>query len=145
MENTPSGVELFVIIIVVGGMWLLPSWINYQLAKKFGEDGSFWTYLIPIYGNYKLLKITNQNPVILFAWYLLPYANLIFMAYNYGQIAKQLGKSSWAYGLGFFLFVPILLLAFGDSKVSCDRFCTKCGTKNKSDDKFCQQCGNELF
>lgn len=115
------------------------------IAKKFGDDSSFWLYMIPFYNIIRFLEKTNQNKMLFFGL-LIPYIGIIFFATIVSNIAKQLGKNEvlW-FVLGLFGF-PAVLLAFGNEKCIANSFliCKNCSTNNQADNLFCINCGKKL-
>lgn len=92
------------------------AYILYKIGKKLGSTESYWMYWIPIYNIWLLMR-----PIGLSGWLLLaifvPFISFIAIGYIYGQIAKNLGKNAWLYGITILLLgFPILILAFDSSK-----------------------------
>lgn len=119
MDN-PSGTETLLIVAIYLGIlmpiFLIAAMVTKKTTSKFGDVGSFLLYVIPFYSTYRLLKQTNQSGWLTIPWYI-PYVNIIFIGYTYGQIAKQLGKNAWLYGIGAFLIIPLIVMAYDSSTV----------------------------
>lgn len=93
--SVPSGMELFVIVVVLLIVWNFVDVIrsNLSSSKKI-----FWIIMLLLFGFF---------------------TSIIWLIKRKSYVDKITAMS--------------------------EKFCAKCGTKNKSDDKFCQQCGNELI
>jgi serine/threonine protein kinase len=125
MESSESASETqaMLIALVISGLftlfyWLI-SYIMYRIGRKF-SIGSMPGFTIPIYNSVLLCRcggLSGWLVLLLFVPYI---GGLVFPVWLYGAIAKRLGKNFWLYGLGSLLFIPVLILAFDDSRPEDD-------------------------
>jgi hypothetical protein len=113
MDIVQQAVVLPVLLILCAS-YVFGAYVLYRVGSKFGI-GTFGLYCIPVYNSILLCRCVGISPWLLFLL-LVPLANLIFIVYLWGTIAKALGHNFWLFGLGILLFaIPALVLAFDDS------------------------------
>lgn len=110
-----SGTFFLLLVIFSAAGYVLGAYVLFRIGSKFGI-GTFGEYCIPVY-NYILLCRSIEISPWLLLWLLVPLANLGFLVYLWGSLAKKLGHDFWLYGLGILLFgIPAFILAFDSSK-----------------------------
>jgi len=87
----------------------------WQIGKKFGI-GSAGAYFIPV-RNLMLLcdcsGVSRWNALLC----CVPIVNYGALVWIWGNLARRLGRGFWLYGiLCTFLFIPVLILAYGDAR-----------------------------
>jgi hypothetical protein len=85
------------------------------LGRKFQDEG-FLAYCIPVYQWVLMCRCAQVSGWHAAALYV-PVLNYGAAIWIFGNIARRMGKSFWGYGLGVLVFVPLLILAFGNAKV----------------------------
>jgi hypothetical protein len=112
----PSGAESLIIIVMFFGILLFSAFIMYKIGKKFEVKKSFWWYIIPVYNMWLVMKPVGLSPWLLLGIFI-PYVNIVIGGYVWGQIAKNLGKNEWLYGITIAIIgLPVFILAFDSSK-----------------------------
>ena len=105
---------LLLLVVVCIVCYLIGCAILWRLGRKFNDE-SFMAWCIPIY-NYVLLcrcaGVSGWHAAAMFV----PILNYGAMVWVFGNIARRMGKSFWGYGLGVIVVIPLLILAFGNSK-----------------------------
>ena len=110
-----SGTFVFLLMLFSGAGYVFGAYALFRIGRKFGI-GTFEDYCIPIYNYVLLCRCAEISPWLLL-WLLVPLADIGFVVYLWGTLAKRLGHNFWSYGLGFFPFgIPALVLAFDGSK-----------------------------
>ncbi len=110
-----SGTFFILLLLFSAAGYVFGAYVLYRIGGKFGI-GSFGDYCIPVYNYVLLCRCAEISPWLLL-WLLVPLADLGFIVYLWGTIAKKMGHEFWLYGLGIFLFaIPALILAFDDSR-----------------------------
>lgn len=95
-------------------VYWLSVYIMYRIGQKF-RVGSMPGFSIPFYNSVLLCRcadISGWAVILMFV----PYIGVVFPIWLYGAIAQRLGKNFWLYGLGSLIVIPVLILAFDDSK-----------------------------
>jgi hypothetical protein len=110
-----SGAFFVLMMVAAGAGYVFGAYVLYRIGAKFGV-GSFGEYCIPVYNHVLLCRCAEISPWRLL-WLLVPLANIGFIVYLWGTLAKKLGHDFWLFGLGMLLVgIPALFLAFDDSK-----------------------------
>jgi hypothetical protein len=110
-----SGTFFALLMLFSGASYVFSAYVLYRIGRKFGV-GSFGAYCIPVYNSVLLCRCAEISPWLML-WLLVPLADLWFIVYLWGTLAKKLGHNFWLFGLGMFLFaIPALVLAFDDSR-----------------------------
>lgn len=89
------------------------AYVSLRIGRKFAI-GSFLGFSVPIYNFVLLCRCAGISPWLILL-NVIPFGGLVFPVWLYGAIARRLGKSFWLNGLGFWLVIPILIMAFDDS------------------------------
>jgi hypothetical protein len=96
---------LVLLAVVVGGTW--------KTFAKAGEPG--WAAIIPIYNQYVMLKIGDNEWWWLLVIFFVPIVNLYGLYKMYKGVATAFGQGiGFTLGLWFLPFVFFPLLGFGD-------------------------------
>jgi serine/threonine protein kinase len=105
--------------LVASGFGTLIYWagvyVMYRIGRKF-SIGSIAGFTIPIYNTVLLCRCAGLSGWLIPVLFIPYIGAIIFPVWLYGAIARRLGKSFWLYGLGSLFLVPILILAFDDSR-----------------------------
>jgi FHA domain/Family of unknown function (DUF5684) len=110
-----SGTFFVLFMVLCGAGYVFGVYVLYRIGRKFGV-GSFADYCIPVYNYVLLCRCAGISPGLLL-WLVVPLADLGFIVYFWGTLAKKLGHEFWLFGLGIFVFgIPALILAFDESK-----------------------------
>lgn len=110
-----SGTFLVLLMLIAAAGYVFGAYVLYRIGSKFGV-GSFGDYCIPVYNYVLLCRCAGISPWLLL-WLLVPLANVGFVVYLWGTLAKKLGHDFWLYGLCMLLAaIPALILAFDGSK-----------------------------
>ena len=96
------------ILIIIQFMSL---WTIFEKADQAG-----WKAIVPVYNLYIMLKISGKPTWWMFM-FLIPGVNLVYFIWMFNMIAKSFGKKEeFTFGMIFFGFIFIPLLAFSDDK-----------------------------
>jgi hypothetical protein len=107
------------IVLVVMGVAAIMAYLCYcailwRLGRKFQEEG-FLAYCIPIYQWVLMCRCAGVS-----GWHtgalFVPIIGYGATVWIMGNIARRMGRSFWGFGLGAFVLVPVLILAFGSAK-----------------------------
>ena len=107
--------ELVFIIFIALGLYFFFAFVQFRIGQKFGL-GSFGEYCVPIYNLVLLCRCAGVSSWSIIGLFI-PYINIGFFIYIFGNLAKRLGQNFWVFGilitiLGF----PLLILAFDSSQ-----------------------------
>jgi len=111
---------LFLLLLAVVGIfcYLIGCAILWRLGRKF-QDESYLAYCIPFYNSVLMCRCAGVSGWHAAALYV-PVVGFGATIWIYGNVARRLGKSFWGYGLGVMVFIPLLVLAFGNAKPVAD-------------------------
>ena len=101
----------FIFILAILVFYIAASW---KIYEKAGQPG--WACIVPIYGQYILLKIVGK-PGWWLLLYFIPVVNIVFVIWTYNMLSKSFGKDEgFTVGLLLLGFIFWPILGFGDAK-----------------------------
>jgi len=87
----------------------------WHLGRKFQNEG-FLAYCIPVYQWVLMCRCAGVS-----AWHAaplcVPMVNFGAKIWVFGNIARRMGRNFWGYGIGSLVYVPVLVLAFGNARL----------------------------
>jgi FHA domain/Family of unknown function (DUF5684) len=118
MSDSEVLIALFILSLAAAaslGFYFFVCFIAFRVGRKFKQKAGYGRYCIPGYNAVLLCRCAQISPWHLVA-FLFPYLHFGASIWLWGNIARRLGKSFWAYGLGSLLFIPIVVLALGNGE-----------------------------
>jgi len=91
--------------------YLFSAYVFWRVGRKFRNEGYGW-YCLPLYNLVLLCRCAGVSPWHIAALFI-PIVNFGATIWIWGNVARRMDKSFWAYGLGSFFLIPVLVLAFG--------------------------------
>ena len=100
--------------LIILGVYLFFAYCHYRVAQKAGCQSTAWYAYVPLM-NIILMCQMARKPAWWFVFFLIPFVNVIVMAYLWAETAKYIGQPSfwgWLMLLPVVNMISLLYLAF---------------------------------
>ena len=90
--------------LIILGVYLFFAYCHYRVAQKAGCQSTAWYAYVPLM-NIILMCQMARKPAWWFVFFLIPFVNVIVMAYLWAETAKYIGQPSF---WGWLMLLPVV-------------------------------------